>query len=733
MREIIFCITLFLLFPVNSDSQNQECTVKGVVWDQKKEGVPFVNVFFKDGDLEGQVTNEKGEFEIKAKKCGKRELMTTRLGYEKKELKIELTPNESISLKITLDEKPIQIEGLTVTASSFSSKEEKGITIKQMDVFTTPGASADVFQSVKALPGLTQVSESAELFVRGGNPYETITLLDQASLTHPYHLESHYGGLFGTIDPSVIQDIYFSSGGFSAKYGNALSGVLDIQTKDEVEKNELDVSLNLAGCGMSLASPFYGGKLGFRFSGRKSFTDLLFKINKLKTDFISIPTSEDATISLIYKYSPFGKIRFSALNGDDQQSLTVELPSYAHQFNSNSENALYNLQISDLFHKALLSKTSFSYGRYSQGWDFGVWKMENKEGIKKFRSDNQLLYRGDDSFNFGVEINMSDFSFIGVFPQDSTDFSSDAPPKKIEDKREVILGGGYLENETHLSNKLFFTSGIRSDYQNLSKSLNFDYRVSCGFSASSSDVIKLSWGTFHQYPQPMYYDRIYGNPKLEASKAYHTVIGWERKKQTLTLRIEAYHKRYERLPLDHPTLNYSNQGYGYARGVDLIVKGDINPKISGWIAYGFIDTKRKQLDFQKLLATQYDITHNLTLVGKINLGRFYELGLNYRLATGQPFTPIVGAYYDSAQKVWKPTYGPTNSERMPIYNRLDVRLTKIFSIHPNLFSIFYLEFLNILNIANIMDYTYSEDYSQREKVLSFFSQRSFVFGIGMYF
>jgi hypothetical protein len=109
------------------------------------------------------------------------------------------------------------------------------------------------------------------------------------------------------------------------------------------------------------------------------------------------------------------------------------------------------------------------------------------------------------------------------------------------------------------------------------------------------------------------------------------------------------------------------------------------------------------------------------------------LGINYRLATGQPFTPIVGGYYDSAQEVWKPSYGTTNSERMPTYNRLDMRLTKIFSVHPDLFSIFYLECLNIFSIPNIMDYTYSEDYSQREKVLSFFSERSFVFGIGMYF
>jgi len=733
MKRIIICLLVFLS-PSISFAQMGTCIIKGVVYDQKKETVPFANVFFKDGKLEGELTDEKGEFEIKALTCGKRKLMVSRLGYEKKEMEVQLSPDQILTLEITLKDEPVELKGITVTASSFSSKQEDaGIAINRMDVVTTPGAAADVFQSIKTLPGLTPVSEGAELFVRGGNPYETATLLDQASLTHPYHHESYYGGLFGVIDPSVIKEIYFSSGGFSVKYGNALSGVLDVRTEDYVEKSKMDFNVNIAGFAINSAFPLYNKKLALRFSGRKSTNDLLFQVNRIGADFVSIPTSQDGTFSLSWRYSTKGRLRFFALGGDDQQSLMVEVPSYRQELGTNSKNILYNLQVTDILPRNILTKISLSSSRYLKGWRYGIWKFENKDYLEKFRWDNELLYGSEGFFNFGMEINREGFLFRGIFPEDSSDLSSDAPQKVVEDQNEVIHLGGYTENELHLSEKLFVKGGIRCDYQSLSKSFTFDQRYSLGFSVSAKDVIRLSWGTFHQSPHPQYLDRKYGNPKLKPSEAYHAVIGWEREWDRNTLRIETYYKKYEKLPLEHDELNYSNQGYGYAGGIDLIYKAYLTSKISGWIAYSFIHTKRKELDFPKLLPTKYDIPHNLNLVGKIDLGTSYQVGINYRFSAGPLFTPVVGNYYDSAQSVWKPIYGPINSERFPNYNRLDARLTKLFSIRPEVFSFCYLEILNLLNIPNIMDFSYSSDYSKREKILSFFSKRCAVFGVGMTF
>lgn len=728
------CLLIVFLLWVPTLAQVEECLVKGVVYGQKEERIPFANVFFKDGQLEGQLTNEKGEFEIKTSNCGRRKLMVSRLGFGKKDMEVELSPGQALVLEIRLKDEPVEVKGITVSASSFSSKEEDaGIKINQMDVVTTPGAAADVFQSIKTLPGLTPVSEGAELYVRGGSPYETITLLDQASLTHPYHNESYYGGLFGLIDPSVIKEIYFSSGGFSARYGNALSGVLDIKTEEGVEKSRMDVNMNIAGFGLNTAIPLYHQKLFLRFSGRKSTSDLLFQFNRIRYDFTSVPTSQDGTFNLTWKYSSNGKLRFFTLAGDDQQSLKVNLPSYNQELGTKSKEILYNLQVSDIFAKRILTQFSVSSSRYFQVWEYGVWRSENREATEKLRWDNELSYGKSDFFNFGMEINNTGFSYRGIFPEDSSDFSQDAPRKVIEDRKDVNCLGGYAENQIHLSEKIFLSTGVRGDYQSLSRSFTYDKRLSLGFSFSAHDVIRLSGGTFHQFPQPRYLDSEYGNPKLGASQAFHAVFGWEREWNTSAVRIETYYKKYEKLPLDDSLVNYSNRGFGYATGVDFIFKGNLSSKVSGWITYSFIHTERKELDFNELVPTKYDVPHYLNLVGKIGMGMSYQVGINYRFAAGVPFTPVVESDYDSTKAVWKPVYGGINSERFPNYNRLDVRLTKIFSLHPDVFSLFYVEILNILNIPNIMDYSYSSDYSKREKVLSYFSRRCVVFGVGMNF
>ena len=140
-------------------------------------------------------------------------------------------------IEINLESTAISTGVVMVTASSYGTEEDNGVVMTSMDVITTPGGAADIFQSLKTLPGITQVSESAELYVRGGDPNETITLLDQASLYHPYTYESVYGGLFSNINTETIEGMYFSSGGFSSRYGNALSGVLELTTNMNLKSN----------------------------------------------------------------------------------------------------------------------------------------------------------------------------------------------------------------------------------------------------------------------------------------------------------------------------------------------------------------------------------------------------------------------------------------------------------------------------------------------------------------
>src|SRR5262249_58175446 len=91
-----------------------------------------------------------------------------------------------------------------------------------------PGAAADLMRALQTLPGVAQIDEGAGLYVRGGDSSEVLVLLDDAVVFHPYRAETPGGGLFGSVEPFLLEGASFATGGFSARWGNALSAVLDL-------------------------------------------------------------------------------------------------------------------------------------------------------------------------------------------------------------------------------------------------------------------------------------------------------------------------------------------------------------------------------------------------------------------------------------------------------------------------------------------------------------------------
>ena len=70
------------------------------------------------------------------------------------------------------------------------------------------------------------------------------------------------------------------------------------------------------------------------------------------------------------------------------------------------------------------------------------------------------------------------------------------------------------------------------------------------------------------------------------------------------VRVEAYRKDYRNLVRVDPLTWYSSTGHGYARGLDAFVQGTYR-WLSGWLSYGWLDTKRQELDDPRLLPGAY--------------------------------------------------------------------------------------------------------------------------------
>jgi vitamin B12 transporter len=708
--------------------------IEGVVTGDNNEPLAYVNVYLA-GTFDGSMTSDDGSFRFTTKITGEVELVASIVGYEQHTRTLNIEPSEHYSYIIRLRSKAVETRTVVISASSFGSEEGKGLVVSPMDILMTPGGAADIFQTLKTLPGLTQVSESAELYVRGGNPTETVTLLDGASLYHPYTFESAYGGLFSNINTNIIRGMYFSSGGFSARYGNVLSGVLDMQTHYEPAHTAYNIGLNLAGGGLSAHVPVAGSRLGLRVDVRQSYTDPVMWLNGSQDEFTVMPRSRDVGALVSGRYSDTGRIKLYMLAARDKQGVHVRRAEYNGAFDGESGNYLINLHHTEAVTSRLVSKTSLSASRFTGLWKLGVLDLERTDNVYKLRTDTEYFYSSKWRLLFGAEAEYRTFSYLGRIPDEDYNIRPEAPSTVIDVEYGGSRTGGYTELELpglFGYRNLSAVAGIRFDYVNELDLLWFDPRATLGYAVGSNSTVRASFGIFQQTPDPRLYDPALGNPDLKPMRAVHYIAAYDYAPSSNTnFRIELYHKEYDRLPLEHPELHYDNGGYGYARGIDMMAKGRLLPRLDGWISYGFVDTRRKWLDYEEYSPSSYDVTHNLTLIATYRITDAFRTGVNFKYATGRPFTPVTGAVYREEYDVYEPVYGPKNSDRYDNFRRLDFRFMYFRQLFGRFFTVFYLEAINVLNINNLFGYTYSRDYSERDEIQSYFGRRTVVFGVAV--
>ncbi len=728
MKKLIIFASILFLYQIFYAQNSTK--ISGTVMDEDNNPLQYVNVFILNS-FEGSMTDEKGNFSFITKQKNSVEIVAGMVGYEKYSIIIDLNKINDKPIIIVLKSNTISTNEVVITASSFGSEKGKGVVMTNIDVLTTPGGAGDIFQALKTMPGLTSVSESAELYVRGGDPIETLTLIDQATLYHPYTYESSYGGLFSNINSDNITGMFFSSGGFSAKYGNALSGILDLSSNNEPLKSTYKLGLSLAAIEINTSIPIINEKFGFRISGRKSFTKPIFWLNGDNRDFTNEPISKDFTSNIIYKYSSTGRIKTFFSYASDKQGVIINQPGYIDEFNGISKNYFLNTQISDILFTKVVVKSSISYSKFDRNWQLGLLDLDKLDENIKVRTDFEFPL-SNFKFNYGFEVENRLTSFLGIIPVEDYDMRENGQSKVIDAGFEITRYGFYLETEYPNFLKIkgvSLVAGVRSDYIPKLDVYWIDPRFNIGYKFCENTSVAFGFGVFHQHPDPRLYSSLDGNPNLKAMQAIHFVTSFNHKfSDKDEIRIEAYYKDYKNLPLEDNINFYNNNGFGFAKGIDFIAKGILFGKIDSYVSYGLISTKRKWMDYKELTSSEFDITHNLNIVAKYNLTNHIQLGLNYKYSTGKPFTPVIDSRFDNEENFFIPIYGKDNSARYKDYQRLDLRLTYLAAFFENNFTVFYIEALNILNIKNIMNHSYSYDYKTKQDVNSYFGRRMIVFG-----
>lgn len=723
---------LGLLILVSASAVAQPAVVNGRVQDgDEGGGVPYANVQIQ-GTAIGAAAGKHGRFQFKTTRTGSVVLRASAVGYDPVEQAVRLRPDDTTTVTLVLTAERVELDAAVVTGETFSTGSPSEATLGATEAVTTPGAAGDLFRALQSFPGVASPGDGAGLFVRGGDVTETKTLLDQATVYHPYRYESPAGGSFGAVRPFLVDGTTFATGGFSAQYGDALSGVLAMESKDRPPESSQYVSLGLAAASISIDQPLVHD-LGLRLSGNRSFTGVLFRVNGQRGDYATVPQGLDANVSLTWDYGDTGQFKFFAFARHNRIGVATTDGTYASVYRGRTTNQLYNLQWTTQA-DAWTVESSGSWNAYSSDKSLGALDLRPTDQAAKLRVD--ATRTADDwTLRTGGTVERRRYRFEGTFPTQPDVVAPGAPARSVDESLWATRTGGYAEVESSVLSSLVARAGIRTDDHGRAGRPVVDPRVGLSWQFAANTQLRAAWGLYHQFPELSTYSQHTGINTLGAQSAQHIVLGLHHNRENVLLRAEAYHKPYRDLVVRTGSSHYANAGSGSARGIDLFAKygSFLGTRFNGWASYSLLRSRRTQpRDRGTEVALEtgpapYDLTHQVTAVGKVRVLDQLRIGGTYRYTTGQPFTPVVGTeQLDSGPLL--PVDGPVGSERLPPYHRLDLQVSYFWPFNRDQNVVFYAALNNVFDRANVVDVTHSSDYSDRSYRRTDF-RRSVYFGL----
>ncbi|HUF89113.1 MAG TPA: TonB-dependent receptor [Gemmatimonadota bacterium] len=592
-------------------------------------------------------------------------------------------------------------------------------TLSKVDVYMAPGGTADILQVFQMLPGVTRASEGSDLFVRGGDPAEAPVFVEGARLLYPGVFETLHGGIFGILDPAVLRRAYFSSGGFSARWGNALSGIVDLETDGAPTVAGGRLGMNFVGGGATVRRPL-GARAGIWTSVRATDTSLLLALQDQSDDYPSTPRSIEGVVGATFAPRRGVELKAVALAEGDGAARDIDAIGWRGPFESRGRTALALLSGRLLAPDAGAAlRATASWSRRSTGFEFGVLDRERVDERVELRVTGDLGADDARQLRFGVDAAALEAREDGRVPTTER-VDPGSPFETLDGSREETSHlGAFVEAEIRPLRPLAVVAGARVDRLPGEADATLDPRVAIAWRAGDW-TWRAAGGTFQQGRWRAGYEIPDGGmPAGIPRRARHLAFGVEREGRP-AVRLEAFTKAYDRYVPEEDDLEIEG---GRASGVDALVQWPHTDRWGGWLAYSLL---RGRLDLVEgsSVPSEVDVTHSLTAVATRTIGA-WQIGTTARYATGRPYTPAIGAIRDGGFP--EPVHGEWMSRRLPDYVRLDARLTRFQRIGGR-FTVFYLEALNVLDRANASGVVYDADWKNARFVDSFFADRTLVAG-----
>lgn len=691
MSSISRYLYLFIFTPLFSLAQSK---ISGKVTDAKKHPLPGANIALK-GSYDGATTAADGSFTFTTTATGDQVLSATLTNYQPLELKINVSAGEQ--LNIVLKNAVNALRVVTISAGSFeASDEKKGTVLKPLDIVTTAGAGADIVNAIKTLPGAQQTNDREGLFVRGGTGYETQTLIDGMLVRNPFYSSLPDIPGRGRFSPFLFKGTTFSSGGYSAQYGQGLSSALILESIDLPERSSSTVGVSVIGVNAGLDNLSKDKKTSYGIEADYTNLAPYFNVIKPKNAPNQGPEIIGTSVNFRRKTSRTGMLKFYGYGNWTKMgfnSNSLEYPGYTESFKLRNNNAYTNLTYRENIGHDWHLYLGASFSTNTDNINTDTLLKNPAPTLIKVRSDlsqtRMMFYKNLGRFSvlrLGGEYQYAEER--SAFNENKANYSDN-------------YTAAFAEGDIYFTPSFVGRVGGRAEYSSVLGKMNFAPRVSLAYKVNNYSQFSVAYGDYYQKPEPQY---IRLDRNLGYMKATHYIVSYQRVAADYTFRTELFYKKYTDLVKTVPS--YNNNGGGYAQGVELFWRDRKTIKNADyWISYSYLDTKRDYLNYPFRVQPDFAANHTASIVYKHYLPKITtNLGVTYSFASGRP-------YYNPNQPVDK-----FMSDRTMTYNALGLSASYLTSIRKA-FTIFVLSVSNVLGNKQVFGYHYSTDGLRRDEVV----------------
>ncbi|MBK6266990.1 TonB-dependent receptor [Marivirga sp. S37H4] len=655
--------------------------IKGIVKDSKGEPLPGVNVFIQN-TYDGTSTKPDGSFSFSSDETGDQILILQSVGFKKQELSVQLT-GEPIENNVTLKESIDQLNAVTITAGAMeASDENKAVVLKPLDIVTTPSAMGDVVGALQTLPGTSTVGNDGRLFVRGGDASETAIFIDGLKVGNAFGTTANNVPTRTRFNPNLFKGSFFSTGGYSAEYGQALSSALVLNTVDIPVRNQGDISLMSVGGGY--AQTLVGEKNSLTASANYFDLTPYQSLVKQNFDWERSPHGWDASISARQKWGNSGMVKAYLHKESSGMEIWQAEPGV------DGKGSLVKIKNDYTYAQSSFKQIGKNDWSYTGGLSYSLNKDQIKLGGLDIVQQTELFHAK------GVAV--KDFSpafstKMGV----ETYWSGYEQSLVSEDLSRNFMDQQYnafIESDYYVNNQLIFRGGLRSGYSKLNDELWIDPRASVSYKFRSDGQISFAYGTFSQLPEERF--RVVDN-ELGNTKATHWILNYFHSKNGRTFRAEAFYKGYDQLLTFEGDVQFPEQlrldGNGVAKGMDFFFRDNKTFKNTDfWITYSLVDSERKFGGYQTSVQPGFAPLHNGSVVVKHFISPLKsQIGMSFSMNDGYTYTnPNIPGEQNSKTKSYQ-----------------DLSLSWSYLPKPNL--IIHLACSNVLGRNNVFGYQYASE------------------------